>query len=56
MGTDGSAPVESQLQLRGIARLRVADASVMPEVNCCNTHAPVLALAERAAEIIPAKV
>jgi choline dehydrogenase-like flavoprotein len=28
----------------------------MPEVNCCNTHAPTLALAERAAEIMLAKV
>jgi choline dehydrogenase len=52
MGVDASAPVDPQLRLRGIARLRVADASVIPEVNCCNTHAPTLALAERAAEII----
>jgi choline dehydrogenase len=52
MGTDASAPVDPQLRLRGISGLRVADASVMPEVNCCNTHAPTLALAERAAEII----
>jgi choline dehydrogenase len=52
MGTDTSAPVDPQLRLRGIARLRVADASVMPEVHCCNTHAPTLALAERAAEIV----
>jgi choline dehydrogenase len=52
MGTDASAPVDPQLRLRGISGLRVADASVIPEVNCCNTHAPTLALAERAAEII----
>jgi choline dehydrogenase len=52
MGTDATAPVDPRLRLRGIARLRVADASVMPEVHCCNTHAPTLALAERAAEII----
>jgi choline dehydrogenase len=56
MGMDAAAPVDPQLRLRGISRLRVADASVMPEVNCCNTHAPVLALAERAAEIILAKM
>ena len=24
----------------------------MPEIPCCNTHAPTLALAERAAEIV----
>jgi choline dehydrogenase len=52
MGTDASAPVDPDLRLRGVSRLRVADASVMPEVNCCNTHAPTLALAERAAEIV----
>jgi choline dehydrogenase len=52
MGTDASAPVDPQLRLRGLSRLRVADASVMPKVHCCNTHAPTLALAERAAEII----
>ena len=38
--------------MRGIAELRVADASVMPEIPCCNTNAPMLALAERAAEIV----
>jgi choline dehydrogenase len=56
MGTDASAPVDPQLRLRGLSRLRVANASVMPEVNCCNTHAPTLALAERAAEIILARM
>ena len=47
-----SAPVDEMLRVRGVARLRVVDASVMPEVVCCNTHAPTLALAERAAELL----
>jgi choline dehydrogenase len=52
MGKDAAAPVDEALRVRGVARLRVADASVMPEIPCCNTHAPTLSLAERAAEIV----
>ena len=52
MGTGASAPVDETLRVRGVARLRVVDASVMPEVTCCNTHAPTLTLAERAAELV----
>ena len=53
-GTDAAAPVDESLRLRGVAGLRVVDASVMPEVTCCNTHAPILTLAERAAELVVA--
>lgn len=52
MGRAATAPVDETLRVRGVAQLRVVDASVMPEITCCNTHAPTLALAERAAEII----
>jgi len=52
MGKDASAPVDELLRVRGVSRLRVADASVMPEITCCNTNAPTIALAERAAEIV----
>ncbi len=52
MGTDANAPVDEMLRVRGVARLRVVDASAMPEVPCCNTHAPVLSLAERGAELL----
>jgi choline dehydrogenase len=52
MGTSASAPVDAALRLRGVGRLRVADASVMPTIPCCNTHAPTLSLAERAADIV----
>ena len=52
MGRAASAPVDETLRVRGVNQLRIADASVMPEIPCCNTHAPTLALAERAAEIV----
>lgn len=52
MGKDASAPVDETLRVRGVARLRVADASVMPVITCCNTNAPTLSLAERAAELV----
>ena len=45
-------PVDTELRVRGIDGLRVADASVMPKVPRGNTNGPVIALAERAAELI----
>jgi choline dehydrogenase len=44
--------VDTQLRVRGIERLRVVDASVMPTVPRGNTNAPTIALAERAADLI----
>jgi choline dehydrogenase len=52
MGTSASAPVDEALRLRGVGRLRVVDASVMPTITSCNTNAPTLSLAERAADIV----
>src|SRR5262249_15121298 len=52
MGKDTSAPVDEAWRFRGVGRLRVVDASVMPMIPCCNTNAPTLSLAERAADII----
>lgn len=52
MGRSATAPVDEALHVKGIGRLRVIDASVIPVAPCCNTHAPTLALAERAAEIV----
>jgi choline dehydrogenase len=52
MGSDQSAPVDGNLRLRGVDRLRVADGSVIPQVVVSNTNPAVLMLAERAAEII----
>jgi choline dehydrogenase len=52
MGADGEAVVDEQLRANGLEGLRVVDASVMPVVPRGNTNAPVIALAERAAELI----
>lgn len=46
--------VDSALRVQGIARLRVADASVMPTIIRGNTHAPTVVIAEKAAELIRA--
>jgi choline dehydrogenase len=52
IGTDASAVTDLQLRVRGIDQLRVVDASVMPSLPGANTNATVLAIAERAADII----
>lgn len=54
MGTDELAVVDPELRVRGIDRLRVADASAMPEVTTGNTHAATLLIGERAADLIAA--
>ena len=52
MGTDPERAGRCSAARARRGRLRVVDASVMPEVTCCNTHAPTLSLAERAAELV----
>ncbi|PSJ59589.1 GMC family oxidoreductase [Kumtagia ephedrae] len=52
MGTDDMAVVDPQLRVRGIHGLRIADASVMPTIVSGNTHAPVVMIAERAAQLM----
>jgi len=46
---DRLAVVDSQLRVRGVAGLRIADASVMPTITSGNTNSPTLMIAERAA-------
>jgi choline dehydrogenase len=52
MGGDAAAPLDPRLRLRGVAGLRVADASIFPDIPVCNINATVLAVAEKAAEMI----
>ena len=47
---DPTAVVDSRLRVRGVAGLRVVDASVMPTITSGNTNSPTLMLAERAAQ------
>jgi choline dehydrogenase len=54
-GHDRMAVVDATLRVRGIDGLRVADASVMPAITSCNTMAPVIMIAERAADLIRAE-
>mgnify|MGYP003582764638 CR=1 FL=1 len=52
MGSDTDAVVDPQLRVRGLAGLRIADASVMPNITSSNTHAPTVMIAEKAADMI----
>jgi choline dehydrogenase-like flavoprotein len=52
MGGDEGSVVDPELRVRGTEGLRVVDASVMPTVPHGNTNAPVIALAETAADLI----
>lgn len=52
MGHDALAVVDAQLRVHGLGGLRIADASVMPEVPSGNTNLPAIMIGERAADLI----
>jgi choline dehydrogenase len=49
---DPTAVVDNELRVHGIESLRIADASIFPLLPSGNTHAPTVAVAERAADLI----
>ncbi len=54
MGSDAQSVVDAQLRVRGVERLRVIDASIMPAPISGNTNAATMMIAERAAAFIAA--
>lgn len=52
MGVDEMAVVDERLRLRGLDGLTISDASVMPIIPTCNTHAPTTMIGERASAFL----
>jgi len=52
MGSDKMAVVDDRLRVHGIKRLRIADASIMPNITSGNTNAPAVMIAEKCADML----
>jgi choline dehydrogenase len=52
MGSDETSVLDPQLRVRGVDRLRVIDASVMPQITSANTNATSLMIGERGAALV----
>jgi choline dehydrogenase-like flavoprotein len=52
MGNDEKSVCDPQLRVRGIERLRICDASVMPDLVSAHINACILMMAEKASDLI----